>query len=113
MVIVVAEPSCGVVTKTEMRARRAVAVAESELLAAPAGTRLIRSAFRISGSDQRHNVRGRLALLQQSGHGLHRWPRMGKEQLQPWAKVVLTLLSIARNSEPVLRASASALTAQL
>jgi hypothetical protein len=57
---------------------------------------------------QRHNVGRRTSQLKQLCHSPHRRTRMGEEQLQAGAKVVLAWLAVTRECEPVLRTSAVA-----
>ena len=87
----------------ERRAWCAVPVAEPELLSTPAGTGLIRSAFGVLGSCPRHHVGRRTARLNQAGHDPHCRQRVGEEQLQASAQIILAQLAIARGRKPVLR----------
>ena len=87
----------------EGRAWCTVPVAEAELLSTPAGTRLIRSALGVLGRRPRHHVGRRTARLDQAGHGPHRRERVGEEQFQTRAQVVLAGLAIARVRKPILR----------
>src|SRR5258707_14222165 len=93
---------------TEGRGRRVVAVTEAELLAASAGTWLIRPALIVLSRGQSHHVGRRPALLEQLPHGPHRRARVFEAQPQARTKVVLARFAVAREYEPVLRTSAVA-----
>src|SRR5258706_14504709 len=89
----------------ERRVRCVVAVAEAKLVAAPAGTRLIGFALCVLGRNHRHHLGRRSSPLQQPGHGPHHRARVREEELQALTEVVLPLLAVAREREPVFRAA--------
>jgi hypothetical protein len=80
-------------------------VATAELPATSTGAWLLPSTPLILGYRQRHYIGGRTTVLEHVCHGLHCGAGMRKEQLQPGAEVVLTLLAISRERKPVLRTS--------
>jgi hypothetical protein len=85
-----------------------IVVAEAELQAASARTRLVGSTLLVRVGHARHHF-GRVAsLLNQCRHGLPRRGRVPEEQLQAGAQIVLARLPVAGDGETVLRAAAVA-----
>src|SRR5258705_12969474 len=91
---------------TKGRRRRVVAMTEAELLAASAGTWLIRPALIVLSRGQCHHVGRRPALLEQLRHRPHRRACVGEEQFQARTEIILARFAVAREYEPVLRPSA-------
>jgi hypothetical protein len=83
-------------------------VAKAELSPASARTRLVGPAPRILGGDQLHQVGRRSTPPQQFGHGVHRRPGVGEEQLQARTKVILAWFTVTRKREPIFRTAAVA-----
>src|SRR5271170_3595257 len=88
--------------------RRAVAVTETEFLAAAAGAGLIRSAPRVIGGDRGHHLGRRAPLANQLGHCFESRPRMHEKMLEPRTQVVLPRFAVARECETILGTAAVA-----
>src|SRR5271166_4241840 len=85
-----------------------VAVAEFELAPAAARTGRIRVALRVLGLHPKHHVGGRAAALEELPHHAHQRARMGEEELEAGAEVVLARFAVLEQREAVLRTAAAA-----
>lgn len=77
----------------------------AKLVAAAAWAERIVCLLGIAIGDDSHDFRRGAALLDQLGHHRHGRASVHEEQFKPFAKIVLSRLSVARNAKPVLGAA--------